>query len=165
MEISVIIKALGKLESASLYRTPKDLTPFARPWFDQFQHMPENQFLSAIDEIIKLETVWPAIAVVYRYASNWQDDESKAKCPYCEDEGFLLIKSGGKNIAYACNCSAGQLRQTNLRIASYESLGIPWPEVDDKLVRRSDEMTAENRRRIDGFLGRIGCNMPEGEGG
>lgn len=160
MEINIITEALGKLESASLYRTPKDLKSVATPWFEQFQHMPETQFRSAIDEIIKLETVWPAIAIVYRYASNWQDGESKAKCSYCEDDGFVLIKSGGTHKAYACRCPVGKLRQANLGIASYESLGIPWPEIDDKPVRRSDKMTTDNQRQINEFLERIGGEMP-----
>jgi hypothetical protein len=155
MEIDTIINSLEKLEMASLYRTPKKPRELVDPWFEQFQHMPESQFLSAINEIIKLETVWPAIAVVYRYASNWQDDESKAKCPYCEDNGFVLIKTKNMNEAYACKCPVGKLRQANLRIASYESLGIPWPEIDDNPARRSDKMTADNRRQINVFLERI----------
>ena len=166
MEINTIIDGLEKLETASLYRMPKNPRELVDAWFGQFQHMPESQFLSAIDEVVKLETVWPAIAVVYRYASNWkEDDRSKTKCPYCEDEGFLLIKSEGKDIAYACKCPVGKLRQANLKIASYESLGIPWPEVDDKPIRRSDKMTGANRSRIDEFLDRIGQEMPEKETG
>lgn len=156
MEINIITEALGKLEKALLYRTPKNLKDIAATWFEQFQHMPEDQFLSAVDEIVKLETVWPAIAIIYRYASNWQSDETKKKCSCCEDDGLLLIKSKGVNVAYACKCPAGRLRQANLKIASYESLGVPWPKIDDKPVRKSDKMTADNRKKIDEFLERIG---------
>lgn len=156
MEINTVINGLEKLETASLYRAPKNPRELVDPWFEQFQHMPENQFLSAVDEIIKLETVWPAIAVVYRYASNWQEGESRKKCPYCEDGGFILIKTRGMHKAYACKCPVGKLRQANLRIASYESLGIPCLEIDDKPARRSDKMTTDNRRRINEFLERIG---------
>ena len=162
MEINTIIDGLEKLETASLYRTPKNPRELVDSWFNQFSHMPEDQFLSAVGEIIKLETVWPAIAIIYRYASNWKNDgHKKSKCPYCEDDGFLLIKTKGIDIAYACKCSVGKLRQANLKIASYESLGIPWPEID-KPARRSDKMTADNRKRIDGFLGRIGEEIPGG---
>ena len=160
MEINTIIKTLKRLEAASLYRTPKDLEGIIEPWFNQFRNMPEDQFWFAIDEIIKKETVWPAIATVYRYTENWQKDYAEKKCPYCEDGGLLLIKTKGMHEAYACKCPVGNLRQKNLKIAFYESLGIPWPEID-KLVRRSDKMTASNQKRIDEFLGRVGRKMPD----
>jgi len=155
MEIDTIISGIEKLEKASLYRTPKKASELAGPWFEQFQYMPEAQFLSAIDEIIKLETTFPAIAVVHRYASNWSDDEKRERCPYCNDAGIVLIKSDVKNVAYACRCQVGRLRQLNLKIASYESLGIPWPVLGEK-PRRSDKMTADNFTRIRGFLEKVG---------
>ena len=164
MEINVIIKTLNRLESASLFRMPKELEKVVEPWFNQFRNMPENQFWFAIDEIIKKETVWPAIATVYRYAENWQEDYAEKKCPHCDGTGVLLIKTKNMDIAYACKCPVGKLRQANLKIASYESLGIPWPELDNKPIRRSDKMSRENRSKVDSFLGRIGQEMPGGEG-
>lgn len=163
MELEIIIECLEKLRSARLYRTPKDIKILLEPWFEQFETISSNQFRFAISEIISKETTWPAIATIYRYAENWQIGYKEKTCPYCDGTGFLLIKSRGKDIAFACKCSTGKLRQRNLQIASYESLGIPWPEVNEK-INYSRKMSKENRKRIDQFLGRIGEEM-EGESG
>lgn len=108
MEINTIIDGLEKLETASLYRTPNDLTKFVDSWKEEFENMPEKQFMFAINEIRKKETIWPPVAIIYRYAENWP----------------------GSNKINA----------------------LPWSESDGI----SKKMTADNRRRIDGFLERIG---------
>ena len=160
MEIDTIIWALEKLKLASLYRTPQDLTPLGEPWFSEFRNIPEDQFRYAVDKIVKNETSWPSIAIIYKYASIWTESKRKKDtCSYCEDTGFLLVKSKEKFIAYACNCPEGTAKRENLKIASYESLGIPWPAPIEK-PSFSKKMSKENRQLIDNFLGRIGGEMP-----
>ena len=161
MEIDTIIWALEKLRSSSLYRTPQDLTSLGEPWFTQFRNMPEDQFRHSIEEIVKNENSWPSISIILRYASAWSEPKRKKDvCPYCENTGVLLIKSKGKFIAYACNCPSGMAKRENTQIASYESLGIPWPEPIEK-PNFSKKMSRENKQLIDNFLGRIGGEMPE----
>lgn len=159
MEIDVIIWALGKLETASLYRTPKDLQALGEPWFSEFRNMPEEQFKQAINKIRKTETSWPAISTIYKYAADWTESRKKDVCFYCEDTGFLLFGSKGINTAYACKCPEGKLKQKNHGIASFESLGIPWPDIEKSNF--SKKMSKENRQLIDTFLRKIGEKIPE----
>ncbi len=163
MEIDAIVWALETLGSATMHRTPPDLTVLGEPWFTQFRNMPEAQFKRAIDEIVKTEISWPSVSVIYKYAEDWTDaKKGKDICPYCEGSGFLLIRSKGMGTAYACKCSKGKKVWKNLKIASYESLGIPWPKPIEK-PSFSKKMSKENRRLIDTFLGRIGEKILEEE--
>ena len=161
MAPETILNGLQSLQQAGLFRTPKKFGDIGEFWFQKFKNMPDSQYLFAINAIVDNESTWPSIATIYKYATNWTGDEKKeAKCPFCEGVGMLLIKSQSKDIAYSCKCVTGKLRQVNLKIASYKSLGIPWPEIDDKPTR-SDKMTTDNQKRIDGFLERIGSKIDE----
>lgn len=159
MEIDAIVWALEKLGSVSLYRTPKDLQALGEPWFSEFRNIPEKQFKQIINEIIKIETSWPAISTIHKYISDQEKSRKKVTCSYCEDTGFLLIKSKNKDIAYACKCEEGRKKRKNLGIMAYESLGIPWPVIEKPDFFK--KMSTKNRQLIDDFLGRIGQEMPE----
>ena len=161
MKPETILDGLESLSKAKLSRAPTKFGDMAEFWLQKFNNMPDNQFIYAVDKIIESENSWPSISAILRYASAWSEPKRKKDvCPYCENTGFLLIKSKGKFIAYACNCPSGMAKRENTQIASYESLGIPWPESIEK-PNFSKKMSKENRRLIDTFLGRIGGEMPE----
>lgn len=161
MEIDVIIWALEKLKSVSLHKAPSDIQGLGEPWFTEFREMPKDQFKQAINEIIKAESSWPTIPIVHKYASiGLKSKKRKNVCPYCEDTGFLLIRSKGTSTTYACKCKVGQKVWKNLKIASYESLGIPWPEPIEK-PSFSKKMSKENKRLIDAFIGKTEKKIPE----
>ena len=160
MKPETILDGLEFLNKAKLSRTPLKFGDMAEFWFQKFNNMPDSQFVYAINAIIDNESSWPSISVVHKYASAWSESKKKKDiCPYCEDTGFLLIKSKGKFIAYACNCPEGMAKRKNTEIASYESLGIPWPEPIEP-PNFSKKMSKENRQLIDTFLGKIGDEMP-----
>ena len=69
----------------------RDLTKFVEPWREQFENMPDDQFMFAINEIRKKETIWPPIAIIYRYAENWPGD-GKSKSDYPWDESEKISK-------------------------------------------------------------------------
>jgi len=163
MKPETILDGLQSLKKAGLFRTPKKFGEIAEFWLQKFKNMSDNQFTHAIDAITDNEGTWPSISTIYKHASTWAESrKEKDACPYCEDTGFLLIRSKGTSTAYACRCKMGQKIWKNQNIASYESLGIPWPEPIEK-PSLSKKMSKKNRRLIDTFLGRIGEKIPDVE--
>lgn len=161
MEIDTIVWALEKLKSVSLHKTPHDIQKLGEPWFTEFREMPEKQFKQAINEIVKAESLWPTISMVHKYASTGaKPKKKKIACLYCEDAGFLLIKTQNKDAAYACKCSEGRKKWKNLGIMPYENLGIPWPKPMQPATA-SGKMSVQNRKMIDTFLDRVGQEMTE----
>lgn len=165
MKPETILDGLQSLKRSTLFRTPTKFGEIAEFWLQKFKNMPDSQFTHAINAITDNEGTWPSISTIYKHASTWTEsrrEKERDACPYCEDAGFLLIRSKGTSTAYACKCNKGQKVWKNLKIASYESLGIPWPEPIEK-PSSSKKMSKENRRLIDTFLGKIGEEMPEVE--
>jgi len=76
-----VIDGLEILETGCLYYRPSKPEDLIDPWLRYFFRMERNQFLFAVNQIIRNEEKWPPVSMVFRYAEIWPGRIKKERGP------------------------------------------------------------------------------------